>query len=105
MIDLLTPYSRDIWCLANQGKVNRLREVLAAEPERARDIGRHGSTPLWWLPNDEKIALDIVEVLLAHGADPSVKGDDGTTAADWARALGLERVAVRLEVAAGPRTQ
>ena len=97
MIDLLTPYSRDVWSLANQGKIDRLREVLAAEPRRATEIGPHGSTLLWHLPNDEALALEVVELLLAHGADPSVKGDDGTTAADSARALSQERVAERLE--------
>ncbi|MGH9237744.1 MAG: hypothetical protein ACRD3G_06860 [Vicinamibacterales bacterium] len=49
---------------------------------------------------DEALALEVVELLLAHGADPAVKGDDQTTAADSARALGQERVAERLERAA-----
>ena len=100
MIDLLARHSRDIWCLASSGKVARLRAVLEAEPERARNVGRHGTTPLWWLPSDENLALEAVELLLAHGADPSAKRDDGTTAADSARALGLTRVAARLETAA-----
>lgn len=103
MIDLLTPHSRDVWCLADQGKVERLREVLAAEPQRATETGPHGSTLLWNLPNDETRALEVVELLLAHGADPSVKGDDGTTAADSARAFGKERVAERLDAAARTR--
>ncbi len=97
MIDLLTPYSRDAWCLASQGQIDRLREVLAAEPQRATEIGLRGSTLLWHLPTDEALALEVVELLLAHGVDPAVTGDDHTTAADAARALGQERVAERLE--------
>jgi ankyrin repeat protein len=100
MIDLLTPYSRDVWTLAHNGKIDRLREVMAAEPARAREMGSNGRTALWWLPNDEDLAMQVVELLLAHGADPSVKAHDGTTAADAARAIGLERVARRLEKSA-----
>jgi ankyrin repeat protein len=97
MIDLLTPYSRDVWQLAWQGKVERLRDVLASEPQLARAVGPRGTTPLWYVPKDERVALEVVELLLTHGADPSVKKDDGTTAADAARTLELERVAARLE--------
>lgn len=35
---------------------------------------------------------DIVQLLLAHGADPTMKSDDGLTAADVARAWGHEGV-------------
>ena len=100
MIDLFTPRSRDVWALAAQGSVVRLRDVLSAEPQRARHLDPHGCTILWFIPDDEDIALDVVELLLAAGADPSVKAKDGTTAADSARALGLNRVAQRLETAA-----
>ena len=97
MIDLLTPFSRDIWCLAREGKVERLREVLSNEPERAHQVAPNGRTPLWWLPDEEGTAIQVVELLLAAGADPAVKAKDGTTAADSARALGLSRVAQRLD--------
>ena len=102
MIDLLTPHSRDIWSLAHQGKVDRLRRVLEAEPQRARELGPHGTTPLWFLPKDERVALDVVELLLAYGVDPSVKMDDGTTAADSARALRFDQVAQRIAFAEKP---
>ena len=105
MIDLLTPHTRDLWSLASQGKIDRLREILADEPHRATEIGPHGSTLLWHLPSDEDRALEVVDVLLAHGADPSVKQEDGTMAADSARALGQERVAERLERANTGRLQ
>jgi ankyrin repeat protein len=100
MIDLLTPHSRDAWILAARGKLARLREVLRAEPQRAGGLDPRGRSILWYLPDDEADALEVVEVLLAAGAAPSVKAKDGTTAADAARALGLDRVAERLEAAA-----
>jgi ankyrin repeat protein len=100
MIDLLSRVSGDVWSLALHGKIDRLREVLAGDPERARDAGPHGSTLLWCLPNDEAVALDVVDILLASGVDPSVKDEQGSTAADSARALGMERVAARLAQAA-----
>ena len=67
--------------------------------------------PLPGLPFDSTVLLaavwrrskPMIELLLAHGADPSVKGDDGTTAADSARAFGKERVAERLDAAARAR--
>ena len=41
--------------------------------------------------------LDILEMLLAAGADPSARGTDGKTAADLAREHGHAEVAARLE--------
>jgi ankyrin repeat protein len=43
------------------------------------------STPLSWLPDDEATAKEIVELLLAHGADPAFRRKDGKTAADVTR--------------------
>ena len=53
-----------------------------------------------WLPDDEAKAMQIVELLLAAGGDPSAKSKDGRTAADWARRRGMRDVAARLETAA-----
>ena len=100
MIDLLTSYSRDVRALAAQGSVGRLREVLAAETQRARDVEADGRTLLWFIPDDEPSALEVVEVLLACGVDPAARAKDGSTAAESARSLGLDRVAARLERAA-----
>jgi ankyrin repeat protein len=97
MIDLLSRVSRDVWALARQGQVDRLRQLLAEEPARARGRGPHGSTLLWWLPDDEPRALEVVEILLAYGTDPSTKDDHGSTAADSARAVGMHKVAARIE--------
>jgi hypothetical protein len=96
MLDLLAPHSRDVWILAAHGKIARLREVLEADPQRAGGIDPQGRTVLWYLPEDEDRALEVVELLMSAGLDPSVKAKDGTTAADAARALGLNRVAQRI---------
>jgi ankyrin repeat protein len=102
MLDLLSRHSRDIWTLCFRGYVDRVREILTEDPARAQVIGRDGHTPLFWLPDDEGKAMQIVELLLAAGADPTAKSKDGRTAADWARRRGMREAATRLELAAGP---
>lgn len=95
MIELLGRYSSQIWNLTFIGQVNRLRELFGEKPELARTVGT-GSTPLMWLPDDESLALAIVELYAAHGADPSVISKKGKTAADYAAQRGLEAAAARL---------
>jgi ankyrin repeat protein len=87
--ELLSRFSRDVWALTLTGNVERLREVLTAEPRLARLVGDE-TTPLMWLPGDEARAKAIVELFLAHGADPSVRNKDGQTAADLARMRSLD---------------
>jgi hypothetical protein len=70
-----------------------LREVLAAEPERATVVNEEGFTPLWWLPDDEPRAIQIAQLLMANGADPSRKSSAGSTAADWATKRGMLELA------------
>ena len=100
MVDFLSRHSREIWTLCFRGYVDRVRDILTEDPRRAQAISRDGSTPLWWLPDDEAKAMRIVELLLAAGADPSAKNKEGGTAADWARRRGMHDVATRLERAA-----
>ena len=103
MIDLLSRYSRSIWTLCFRGYVARVREILRENPALARQVRENGITPLWWLPDDEEQALEIVELLLANGADPSIKSKSGGTAADWARKRGMRAVAERLDASAANR--
>jgi ankyrin repeat protein len=96
MIDLLAEYSRDIWELSYLGNVERLRAVLAEDPRRAR-VSWDSQTPLMWLPpEDESVALAVVEELIRHGADPGVVNKDGATAADRAETMGMFKVAACL---------
>ncbi len=69
-----------------------MRELLNAEPDLAKRIS-DGCTPLMWLPDDDARAIEVVELLLAHGADPSVKSKEGKTAADFAEERGLYEAA------------
>ena len=102
MLDFLSQYSRNVWTLSFRGYVDRLREVLRDEPDRAKEVASSGETPLWWLPDDEARAMEIVELLLAHGADPAVRNAHGGTAADWALKRGMRDVARRLGVFGRP---
>ena len=96
MVEFLSRYSRNVWTLTFRGYVARLREVLREEPDLARAVTSDGITPLWWLPDDESKALESVQLLLAAGADPSIKSKEGKTAADWAFERGMLEVARRL---------
>lgn len=100
MIDLLTPYTRDVWNLAAAGKVERLRELLTQDASLAKVAHPNGYTPLMLLPDEEAKAIEIVELFLARGADPKKRNDDGKTAADLASARGLDEAAELLAAAA-----
>jgi ankyrin repeat protein len=96
MIELLGAHSRDVWYLAHTGRVDRLREVLAEEPERARVVGKDGDTPLMWLPADTASALAIAKLFLEHGADAARLNARGDSAAALAERRGLDEVAALL---------
>ena len=100
MIDLLSGRSRNIWVLCFRGYVDRVREILSENASLARELDREGCTPLWWLPDDERKAMAIVELLLAAGADAAHRNRHGNTAASWARRRGMTEVAGRLDEAA-----
>jgi ankyrin repeat protein len=99
MMDFLSRHSRDVWNLAFCGYVERLRHVLHAEPDLAKQVKVDGVTPLWWLPDDDEKAMEIVDLLLAAGADPAIQNGAGRTAADWARTRGMTEIARRLDAA------
>jgi hypothetical protein len=102
MMELLSRHTREVGNLAFLGKVDRLRELLRDQPELARMTW--GSAPLFWLPEDERAALEIVELFLANGADAAYRDRQGRTAADVARRRGLHDAAARLGRAAGGST-
>ena len=95
MIDLLSRHSRSAWEVGFAGHVDRLRELLAEKPERAR--GYDGETLLMYLPpDDESKAMAVAELLLANGADPAIRDPNGMTAADRAERNGMFAVAATL---------
>ena len=95
MIDLLAERSSDIWHIVINGKVERLRELLARNPERAKAAG-DGHTLLMWLPDDDASAMEITRLLLSLGADPSPRNNEGQTAADRAERRGMLEIAALL---------
>jgi ankyrin repeat protein len=97
MIDLLGRASRDVWALASTGNIERLRELFNSEPDLAKVAGG-GHTPLMWLPTDDEArAVEVATLLLSHGADATLKNNDGETAADRARRVGMDRLAGLLD--------
>lgn len=103
MAELLRPLSRDVPSLARAGDVDRLREVLKAEPALA-NMKVRDHTPLFCLPeHDEDRASEIVDMLLAHGADPNVTNKDGLTTAQYAAKQGLDEAAELLQPSASHR--
>ena len=100
MIELLSPVSRDVFALAATGNVERLRQVLTAEPELARAMYR-SLTPLFYLPEDDDQAVEVAELLLTHGTDPTIKNNEGATASDCARKRGLDDAGELIDSAGG----
>jgi len=97
MVRLLSGYSRAIWILCANGYVDRVRQIVTEDPTRAQVVSDDGHTPLWWLPDDETSAIELVELLVNAGANPGATNKDGQTAADSARRRGMFEVARRLE--------
>ncbi|MEP6491507.1 MAG: ankyrin repeat domain-containing protein [bacterium] len=91
VIDLLGRYTSDVWSLTFIGSIDRLREVLAEHPGRAK-ASWQGTTLLMRLPGDADRALQIAKLLLSLGADPTARNRDGLTAADIAEKRGLDVV-------------
>ena len=92
-LERLSQVSRNAWVLAREGYVERLREVLAEDPSRARATYGDGESLLTGLPDDEATAAEITRLLLAHGADPSLRNRKSETAADRAERRGLAEAA------------
>jgi uncharacterized protein len=94
--DFLASRSNDIWNLTYNGYLERLREVLAEQPERAR-VDWDTWSPLLWLPPDnEDLALEMAKLYVQHGADPHRRDSNGVSPADRAEAIGMTRLAAYL---------
>lgn len=90
MAALLAPLSRDVPNLVHLGMADRLRALFAENPALANaPYPRFDAPPLFALPDDEDLAVEMTELLLAHGADPAARNKDGVTAEQSARRRGL----------------
>jgi len=97
MVELLVPYSRNFRGLCFAGAVDRLHELLTDEPDRANREDRPGEPALFCLPDDEEKAVEVAELLLSFGADPTFRNPLGQTPAQVARRRGLDDAAALLE--------
>jgi ankyrin repeat protein len=98
MTGLLSDLSNDVFRLTWCGNLTRLRHVLTEKPERAKSVD-DASTPLMWLPDDEALAVEAVELLMSYGADPSALNKEGKSAADYAERRALYAAAELLRKA------
>jgi uncharacterized protein len=99
MVAVIAPFSRDIRGLCFTGAIDRLAELFAADRSLASAITRGDEAPLFALPDDDERAVDVAELLLAHGADPSVKNRAGLTPAEAAKKRGLDEAAAAISAA------
>ena len=97
--EYLAPLSHDVRALAWFAFLDRLDEVLRAEPDLANHVlaDQESPTPLFCLPDDETDAADVARILLSHGADPSWRNGQGRTPTDVARTKGLDEAADLME--------
>jgi ankyrin repeat protein len=95
LFERLIPVSRDVRALARLSAFERLKAVLDADPSLAnhRLVQDEAPTPLYCLPDDEDAAMEAARILIACGADPTMRDAKGRTPADVARARGLDEAA------------
>jgi uncharacterized protein len=67
MISVLVPVSRNFRGLCFAGAIDRVRELLLEEPDRANREDRPGEPALFCLPDDEERAVELAELLLLRG--------------------------------------
>lgn len=99
----LASRSRDVEALCQAAEIERLEALFAEEPALANAPARSGEPPLFCLPDDDTSACDLVEFLLAAGAEPAVRNGEGLTPAQIARKRGLLDAAASLENSLLPR--
>jgi hypothetical protein len=96
MIALLGGLSRTARALVRMGNLERLRELFAESPTLAMETNENGSL-FAYLPQEEDRAAAIAELLLAFGADPRVRNQEGLNAIQYLEQQGLDAVADMLE--------
>jgi hypothetical protein len=92
---LLARHSRAIFPLVRSGQLARVRELLADDPALAK-TRRADQTLLMAVPDDEEVAMELAELLLTNGADPSQRNADGRSPRDLALRRGFTDLADRL---------
>jgi ankyrin repeat protein len=98
----LASRSRDVEALCQAAEIERLGALFADDPTLANAPARSGQPPLFCLPDDDTSACDLVEFLLAAGADPLARNAEELTPAQAARKQGLLDAAALLETSLLP---
>ncbi len=91
--------SRSIFDAVVSGHLELARELLVEDPERVRKKDSHGDTPLHRLPDELERAEPMLELLLAHGADPQAKNEHGKTPPEVLEERGRDDLCDLLEAA------
>ncbi|CAI5791747.1 histone-lysine N-methyltransferase EHMT1-like [Podarcis lilfordi] len=76
---------------ARKGHCDTARQLLAQDPEALNSQDASGRTPLFWATEYRHESL--VELLLAHGADPAVRDHEGNLCLHWAVYVGSPSIA------------
>jgi ankyrin repeat protein len=101
MIAMLGALSRSPRALVRLGNVARLHELFGQEPALAKLVNKNGSL-FFYLPDDEDHALDVAELLLAYGANPTVNDTEGLNAMEALERRGLHETVELLKSANRP---
>src|SRR5215467_5834500 len=81
----------EILVAAQHGDVQRVQELLAADPKLVNAKGEYDKTPLHWAA--EKNHRRLAEALVAAGADIGAETTWGSTPLQWAANMGSREVA------------
>jgi len=71
-----------IWDAVKFGGLDRVRTLLREKPECVNVRDDDGRTPLHSLDNDTQHGAEIIELLIAHGADINARDNEGRTPID-----------------------
>lgn len=75
------------------GGLDRVRALLRENPECVHFRDKDGRTPLHYPYWDTQNGKEVIELLIAHGADPSAKDNEGRTPADQMLQVGRRDLA------------
>jgi len=77
-------------------RIDRLRAVLEENPQLARSCDARGLTPLHYLHGHLKHAQEIVDVLIAHGADVNARDSAGQSVLETVNRMGTPEMVEHL---------
>ena len=97
----------DVHLLVERGHSWRLGWLVRSNPQLVMERGLDGATPLHWVAYTSRRQQEsIIELLIAHGADPNARDDFGQTPLHAAAFEGeLRAVKLLLQAGADPSIQ